>query len=288
MQIFKLQDQESYLQFKVDHKAQLEELKMTELELVKQLGSEKTHHVEGFSWPIQANSKFLLDHQYAKPNEINFRERLVCHKSKFNNRIRGAIHVFESHLSPSLNDEIYLTEQHSLLYKWLKKKYVNTVGSEYMTASSYLNKLRFQLKLFPEKLNHQDLTNLTFKANQFNHILSFDCFEHIPNYQEALQETHRVVKEGGTLLLSVPFDLNTKKTLVRASMNSNAEITFHVEPEYHGNPVSKQGSLSFYTYGWDLLDVLRCCGFKEVNALIYWSKQYAYLGGEQMLICAKK
>ena len=126
----------------------------------------------------------------------------------------------------------------------------------------------FKIKLFPQKLNHQDLTQLSFDTNKFKFILSFDCFEHIPNYQDALRETYRVLKTGGTLLLSVPFNLNANKTLVRASINTNGSTVFHVEPEYHGNPMSKKGSLSFYSFGWELLDVLKELGFKEVNAII--------------------
>lgn len=288
MRLFKLQNYESFLQLKIDQAKELEELEIEELALSKQLESAAAYYYKGYSWPIHKQSQFLIDNRYATPDGVNFRERLVCKKTKFNNRIRGAIHIFEKLFSPGLNDEIYITEQHSLLYKWLKKKYSNAIGSEYITASSYLNKLRFQLKLFPEKLYHQDLTNLSFDTKRFEFILSFDCLEHIPNYQDALSEVHRVLKKEGVLLISVPFNLNSKETLIRASVNADGATTFHVEPEYHGNPVSKKGSLSFYSFGWELLDVLRETGFKEVNAIIYWSKKYAYLGGEQLLISAKK
>lgn len=137
-------------------------------------------------------------------------------------------------------------------------------------------------------MNHQDLTQLSFETNTFKFILSFDCFEHIPNYQDALREAYRVLKTKGTLLLSVPFNLDDKETLIRASVNQNGSTTFHVEPEYHGNPISKKGCLCFYEFGWELLDVLREVGFKKVNAIIYWSTKHAYLGGEQLLISAEK
>ncbi|WP_154223664.1 hypothetical protein [Marinicella rhabdoformis] len=89
-------------------------------------------------------------------------------------------------------------------------------------------------------------------------------------------------------MFSVPFNPKAYQTLVRASVNSKGKTIFHEKPEYHGNPVSKKGSLSYYTFGWELLDTLKKIGFKEVNAIVYWSKKYAYLGGEQFLFSAKK
>lgn len=121
MMFFKIQNHESYLQFKIEQAEQLKDLKNIEQKLHDQIGSKEKYYYEGYSWPIQSNSKFLIDHKYSNLSEINFRERLVCQKTKFNNRIRGAIHVFEELLSPNLSDEIYITEQYSLLYKWLKK-----------------------------------------------------------------------------------------------------------------------------------------------------------------------
>jgi len=76
--------------------------------------------------------------------------------------------------------------------------------------------------------------------------------------------------------------------LVRASLNEDGSIHHHCNPEYHGNPLSDEGCLSFYTFGWDLLSELKEMGFKKTYALLFWSEEYAYLGGEQIVFCGEK
>ncbi|KAA3645922.1 MAG: class I SAM-dependent methyltransferase [Proteobacteria bacterium] len=288
MQIFKINSQKEYRQLITDYAEQLIELKSTEQSLANQLVSKDVIYTDGYSWPVQGDSRFLIDKLYQHQGQINWRERLVCEKTQFNNRIRGSIHVFEELFKPKINDAIYLTEQLSPLYQWLIKKYPKTEGSEFVSASTWQDKIKFKKILFPKKLNHQDLTALSYQPKQFDYVLSFDCFEHIPDYKQAFREIYRVLKPHGKLLFSVPFDPASDDTLVRASINKQGETTFHVEPEYHGNPMSEKGSLSYYTFGWDLLDTLESLGFNQAYALVYWSKKYAYFGDPQLLLCAEK
>ena len=46
---------------------------------------------------------------------------------------------------------------------------------------------------------------LPFKDGQFDAVVSFEVFEHVFNLQEVLAEIHRVTRDSGYLLLSVPF-----------------------------------------------------------------------------------
>ncbi len=135
--------------------------------------------------------------------------------------------------------------------------------------------------MFPHKLKHQDLTRLSFDDSQFKHVLSFDCLEHIPEYRSAFAEMYRVLEPGGCLMFSVPYDLNSAHNLTRVTIGENGQISHHVEPEYHGDPVSSQGILSFYTFGWEVLDDLLEAGFKDAYGAVYWSIEMAYLGGAQ-------
>ena len=50
-----------------------------------------------------------------------------------------------------------------------------------------------------------DATNLKFKNNIFDYVLSFCVLEHIDDDYKYLQEAYRVLKPGGTLLLNVPL-----------------------------------------------------------------------------------
>lgn len=129
---------------------------------------------------------------------------------------------------------------------------------------------------------------MTFTDHSFQSVLTFDCLEHIPDYPQALREMYRVLRRGGQLFVSVPFDVQAVATLTRARLNDDQTITHLMPPEYHGNPVNKQGSLCYYHFGWDLLPVFRSVGFQDAAALMYWSEAYAYLGGPQLLLWAAR
>ncbi len=288
MNLTKLNSFKDYQRYKKDNVSTIQVLLDLESKITKQLNQQTKTYIKGFSWTAQTESRFLVDLKYSNSGQINFRERLICDETKLNNRIRGCVHVFEEVFKPKITDAIYLTEQCSLLAKWLRKKYSNISGSEYIKDCSWYYKLRLNLRLFPEKLVHQDLTQLSYPDNAYEYILTFDCLEHIPDYKQALSETYRTLNNEGRLLLSVPFDVNNPNNLIRATVDNNGDIS-HIEyPEYHGDPVSGQGCLSYYTFGWELLNELRTVGFKKVYVILYWSKKYCYLGGEQIIICAEK
>jgi hypothetical protein len=66
--------------------------------------------------------------------------------------------------------------------------------------------------------------------------------------------------------------------------------TIHVLPEkYHGNPMSKKGSLVFYDFGWDILDLLKEAGFDDAYIVSYYIVYHGYLGdGLQFMIADEK
>jgi SAM-dependent methyltransferase len=286
--IHPVKSRSAYQALCADQATALSRLAEWQSSLAEQFSRQGPVHIPGQCWPLQSASRFLVDDRYSDKGAINWRERLVCENTGFNNRIRGAIHVFEQWSKPDPEDPVYLTEQNTTLYRWLKKRYSNLTGSEFLTDSHWLYRLRFALRLFPEKLQHQDLTQLSFTDHSFQSVLTYDCLEHIPDYQLALSELHRVLKPGGHLFVSVPFDVQAEKTLTRARLNDDQSITHLMAPEYHGNPVSKQGSLCFYHFGWDLLPLLKSVGFRDAAGLVYWSEEYAYLGGPQLLLWAEK
>jgi hypothetical protein len=51
-----------------------------------------------------------------------------------------------------------------------------------------------------------------------------------------------------------------------------------LEPEYHGDPLSSDGILCFYHFGWDLLEEFRRCGFRSVKLVIGYDINEMMLG----------
>jgi hypothetical protein len=75
-------------------------------------------------------------------------------------------------------------------------------------------------------------------------------------------------------------------TLIRAVVEKDGSIRHLHPPEYHGDPLSKDGVLCFHNFGWSFLDDMKQVGFKDACLSFYWSRQLGYLGGYQFVIKA--
>jgi hypothetical protein len=231
---------------------------------------------------------FIVDFNYSYEVEgvlmPNWRERLVCPICHLNNRMRAVVHVFdlEYHPKSNRNPRIYITEQTTALYKLFTQSFSSVCGSEYLGSSVDCGGCN------SKGIRNEDLTRLSFGSNEIDFILSFDVLEHVPNYKKALAECFRCIKSGGVLFFTVPFVRTSEKNIVRAHLTQTGEIVHLLPPEYHGDPINSDGCLCFYHFGWEILEDLKAVGFKDSQALFYWSKYFGYLGGEQLIIVARK
>ena len=281
MLIYRLKNFQEYQQHRVKQKEVLER-RRSELMQFEIANRDSNFTVEGFSITAEQNVKFIVDWHYSYENRINWRERIVCPITGLNNRQRASYHLFLSELEPYEDDRIYITEQVTQFHAFLDKKILNLIGSEYVDSglpSGYVT---------DNDVRHEDLTALSFQDESLDKLISFDCLEHIADYKSALKECYRVIKPGGSMLASFPFNKNEYETLIRAKVLPDGTISHLCEPEYHGDPLSDDGCLSFYTFGWELLEDLRAFGFSEVYAVIYWSDVFGYLGDEQIAFVAKR
>ena len=211
------------------------------------------------------------------PN-VNWRETVNCPKTFFNNRMRFALMIIDTLGRILKDDKVYIMEQVTPLFKYLKNKYPNLIGSEYFdenTVSGTINS---------EGVIHQNATRLSFKDQEFKAILSFDVFEHVPDYKKAFMESFRVLKNGGRLIFSAPFIPDSDQTQIRARLEVNGEISHILEPEYHGDPMSSNGILCFQHFGWDILDLLKDIGFKDAYAVVGWSLGLGFLTPQMILL----
>ncbi len=103
----------------------------------------------------------------------------------------------------------------------------------------------------------QDLESMTFENNSFDLFISQDVMEHIFDPEKAFKEVARVLKLGGAHIFTVPIINKANQSECWASRDGNGKIVYHHEPEYHGNPIDKKGSLVTMHWGYDIADFIQ-------------------------------
>ncbi|MCL2221397.1 MAG: class I SAM-dependent methyltransferase [Oscillospiraceae bacterium] len=112
----------------------------------------------------------------------------------------------------------------------------------------------------------EDLARLTFEDNSLDIHITQDVMEHVFDIDSAFAEISRTLKPGGMHIFTVPLVSGANPTLQRASLYAEGGINYLYEPEYHGNPVSSEGSLVVWHWGYDI--VHRIFNTSKMNTLV--------------------
>lgn len=254
-------------------------------QIAKQLLSDANNEafaVDGFCVPCSKAVSFLVDMQsggqrHAHGWTPNWRERLECPLCQMNNRQRLIATLLKQALSNEHGKHVYLMEQVTPIYKWASMTFENhkIIGSEYL-GHEYAG------GAVVKGIRHEDVENLSFANGQLDLIVSNEVFEHVPNPAKAFAECARVLKSGGAMLATIPFHSEQHTSVVRARLG-NDQLEHILPPEFHGNPVSADGSLVFTDFGWDLLTTMKDAGFSDVAVDVYAAPELGHLAGGQLV-----
>jgi SAM-dependent methyltransferase len=108
---------------------------------------------------------------------------------------------------------------------------------------------------------YADFQKLSMDDASFDVVIASDVFEHVRRDRDAFCEVFRVLRPGGSFLLTVPYDHGRPETIVRVDTSGDADVHL-LEPEYHGGGGH---TLTYRHYGTDLLSVLRGIGFSVTH-----------------------
>ncbi|MDP2226571.1 MAG: methyltransferase domain-containing protein, partial [Moraxellaceae bacterium] len=199
-------------------------------------------------WPEDISIRPDALHESISCQEMNSRKRALLLVLQTELRIRGWL--------GRRNLRILAPEALSRLARVLRGSFPYFYGTEYLPTEME------RRSYFP--VPHMDLQKTNLPDNSFDVFISGDVLEHIPDPEAAWAEIRRVVKPGGLIISSFPFDPNRATTLVKAHLNPEGQIEHLTAPEYHGNPVDPAaGSLVFALPGWDLLNRFRAAGCSD-------------------------
>jgi len=217
----------------------------------------------------------------------SLREELLCNSCRLNARMRAGFGLLTL-LCPQRDARIYLTEQASFGFVWLHGRYRRSFGSEFTHSVKQRARLmRWLWSLRTYVLpRFEDVTRLRQRAASLDAVVSFDVLEHVPDHRAAIAEFARVTRPGGWLVLSVPIDLDSATSIVRARIREDGAIEHLLDPEYHGDPLGA-GVLCYHGFGWDLLADLRDAGYRHCVVALPWNPRAALLSGLSIVIAQR-
>ena len=102
----------------------------------------------------------------------------------------------------------------------------------------------------------ENLEKMSFADSSIDLHVTQDVLEHIFDPAATFKEVARTLRPGGMHICTVPLVNKERPTEVCAKLKPDGTIEHLREPEYHGNPVSDQGSLVTHLWGYDICEFI--------------------------------
>jgi hypothetical protein len=171
---------------------------------------------------------------------------------------------------------LYLSEAVTPFAKRLQQEAPRLRCSEYLPEPDHW--LRGQVP-------HRDLRRIGLPPATFHAVVCNEVLEHVEELVPSLRGMAEVLSLGGHLIATVPFLYGQQEHLVKAIWRGEGQPPEVIgEPDYHGNPVSDEGSLVYRYPGWQLLADLQEAGFRDAAIHAIGSTAYGVLGEELPLV----
>lgn len=193
---------------------------------------------------------------------INLREGLVCPRCGLSNRGRLLYQAALENLGEASQSGLALLEQTTPLYRCFQRRWPHVVGSEFLDPS-YRSGTHYPWR--GVAVRHESISALSYGEGSLALIVHNDVLEHVHEYRSALAETARVLAPGGCSVFTMPFFMSRLQPAELARPCADGTTEFFGTPEYHGDGIRPEGILTYYHFGWHLLDDLRAAGFRRAE-----------------------
>lgn len=138
-------------------------------------------------------------------------------------------------------------------------------------------------------VRNENLEALTFPDEALDVTITLDVMEHVYRPDLVLSEVWRTLAPGGVYICTFP---------VRKAQVAGWERRFELmpdgsrhdirEPEFHGNPVSAEGSIVTVDYGYDLHQALASWAPFDVRVYRFADRTHGILGEYTEVIVARR
>jgi SAM-dependent methyltransferase len=137
---------------------------------------------------------------------------------------------------------------------------------------------------------NEDIEAQTFGDASFDSVLSQDVMEHVFEPATAYREIFRTLRPGGAYIHTFPITKSQVVAMIDLSVRDPDGTVRHLidSPQYHGNPVSKLGSLVTKSYGYDIGQKIAEWTPFDVEITRYWDRNVGIIGSfTEVVVCRK-
>ncbi len=220
-----------------------------------------------FVYPFSSNAEYVLNPiigqcnicgwsgEFLKP-EMD-REGAMCGNCSATSRHRAIAYVVGQVLKMGQTS----------VFQWPEKKSLKILESSARGSYPIMFAEKFDyyaVEFDPAKIaegthprEYADFQKLHYADETFGLVVASDVFEHVRKDEDAYKEIIRVLKPGGSFIMTVPYDHDRPNTIVRVDTTGEKDVHI-LEPEYHGGGGH---TLTYRNYGRDLLSLLRKVGY---------------------------
>lgn len=211
-----------------------------------------THENYGYCPICKTETKFISKNDW-------FRDNLICIKCKSIPRERSIAYIINKIFGDDLKS-LKVHESSPALNRsitdYLDKKTKYSYSQYFPNQKTGVNYKGFR---------NENLEKLTFGDDTFDIFITQDVFEHIYRPEKAFKEIARVLKPSGKLISTVPLVNKFRDSKPRIKIDKDNKIEYLAKKDYHGNPVSSEGSLVTFNWGYDIVDYIdRSTGMRTI------------------------
>ncbi len=137
---------------------------------------------------------------------------------------------------------------------------------------------------------NEDLEKQSFADQSFDIVVSLDVMEHVFQPGLVYAEIFRTLRPGGCYIHTFPIERSiTAAAQPLAELSPGGTIRHLTEkPEYHGNPVSAEGSLVTYRYGYGIHQQIAEWAPFDVRVSRFWEPSSGIIGlYTEVVVCRR-
>jgi SAM-dependent methyltransferase len=185
-----------------------------------------------------------------------FRRTLKCSNCGCEPRHRAFMHILKQYFPDWENLRLHESspgwDPVSTLLVTKNKHYIASQYDPNVPSGDVVQAPRMPCRAY----RSENLEAQTFADESFDLVVTLDVFEHIFHPDLAIREIARTLKPGGATLMTVPIVQRLRRSQRRAAL-VNGEVKHILPAEFHGNPISGEGSIVTVDWGYDIVSYLQ-------------------------------